>query len=111
VLGASALSTTAVFAGLRLAGIGLNTAAIMIIGIGAEMAIFLVSEHMDLAHGMPPRQALLEAARSRDRHDHAYCGPHAHAACGCHHLRAAGTVPAGAAGHAGADPAALGPVA
>ncbi len=67
MLGASALSTMAVFAGLRLAGIGLNTAAIMITGIGAEMAIFLVSEHMDLAHGMPPRQALLEAARNRFR--------------------------------------------
>ena len=48
VLGASALSTTAVFAGLWLTGIELNITAIMgmtmIIGIGTEMAIFLVSE-------------------------------------------------------------------
>ena len=71
VLGASALSTTAVFAGLWLTGIELNITAIMgmtmIIGIGTEMAIFLVSEYMDLSREMPPRQALLEAARNRFR--------------------------------------------
>ncbi len=71
VLGASALSTTAVFAGLWLTGIELNITAIMgmtmIIGIGTEMAIFLVSEYVDLAREMPPRQALLEAARNRFR--------------------------------------------
>ncbi len=71
VLGASALSTTAVFAGLWLTGIELNITAIMgmtmIIGIGTEMAIFLVSEYVDLSQEMPPRQALLEAARSRFR--------------------------------------------
>jgi len=71
VLGASALSTTAVFAGLWLTGIELNITAIMgmtmIIGIGTEMAIFLVSEYVDLSQGMPPRQALLEAARNRFR--------------------------------------------
>ena len=71
VLGASALSTTAVFAGLWLTGIELNITAIMgmtmIIGIGTEMAIFLVSEYMDLSWEMPPRQALLEAARNRFR--------------------------------------------
>jgi multidrug efflux pump subunit AcrB len=71
VLGASALSTTVVFAGLWLTGIELNITAIMgmtmIIGIGTEMAIFLVSEYVDLAREMPPRQALLEAARNRFR--------------------------------------------
>ena len=71
VLGASALSTTAVFAGLWLTGIELNITAIMgmtmIIGIGTEMAIFLVSEYVDLAREMPPRQALLEASRNRFR--------------------------------------------
>ncbi len=71
VLGASALSTTAVFAGLWLTGIELNITAIMgmtmIIGIGTEMAIFLVSEYVDLARAMPPQQALLEAARNRFR--------------------------------------------
>jgi multidrug efflux pump subunit AcrB len=71
VLGASALSTTAVFAGLWITGIELNITAIMgmtmIIGIGTEMAIFLVSEYVDLAREMPPRQALLEAARNRFR--------------------------------------------
>ncbi len=68
VLGASALSTTAVFAGLWLTGIELNITAIMgmtmIIGIGTEMAILLVPEYVDLAREMPPRQALLEAARN-----------------------------------------------
>ena len=71
VLGCSALSTTAVFAGLWLTGIELNITAIMgmtmIIGIGAEMAIFLVSEYVALAREMPPRRALLEAARNRFR--------------------------------------------
>lgn len=71
VLGASAFSTTAVFAGLWLTGIELNITAIMgmtmIIGIGTEMAIFLVWEYVDLAREMPPRQALLEAARNRFR--------------------------------------------
>jgi multidrug efflux pump subunit AcrB len=71
VLGASVLSTTAVFAGLWATGIELNITAIMgmtmIIGIGTEMAIFLVSEWVDLSRGMPPRQALLEAARNRFR--------------------------------------------
>ncbi len=71
VIGASALSTTAVFAGLWLTGIELNITAIMgmtmIIGIGTEMAIFLVSEYVALSREMPRRQALLEAARSRFR--------------------------------------------
>ncbi len=71
VLGVSALSTTAVFAGLWLTGIELNITAIMgmtmIIGIGTEMAIFLVSEYVALSQEMPAPQALLEAARSRFR--------------------------------------------
>ena len=71
VLGVSALSTTAVFAGLWVTGIELNITAIMgmtmIIGIGTEMAIFLVSEFVDLAREMPRRRALLEASRSRFR--------------------------------------------
>ena len=71
VLGAAALSTTAVFAGLWLTGIELNITAVMgmtmIIGIGTEMAIFLVSEYFDLTRTMPPREALLEAARNRFR--------------------------------------------
>jgi multidrug efflux pump subunit AcrB len=71
VLGASLFSTTAVFAGLWFTGVQLNITAIMgmtmIIGIGTEMAIFLVSEYIDLEREMPPRQALLEAARNRFR--------------------------------------------
>ena len=71
VLGASALSTTAVFAGLWLTGIELNITAIMgmtmIIGIGTEMAIFLISEYVDLSREMPPLHALVEAARNRFR--------------------------------------------
>ena len=71
MLSASALSTTAVFAGLWVTGIELNITAIMgmtmIIGIGTEMAIFLVSEYVDLEREMPPRQALLEASRNRFR--------------------------------------------
>lgn len=71
VLGASMLSTAAVFAGLWVTGIELNITAIMgmtmIIGIGTEMAIFLVSEYVDLSREMPPRQALLVAARNRFR--------------------------------------------
>ncbi len=71
MLGASLLSTTAVFTGLWLTGIELNITATMgmtmIIGIGTEIAIFLVSEYVELARGMPPRQALLEASRNRFR--------------------------------------------
>ena len=71
VLATSVLSTTAVFAGLWLTGIELNITAIMgmtmIIGIGTEMAIFLVSEYVDLEREMPPKRALLEAARNRFR--------------------------------------------
>lgn len=71
VLAASALSTTAVFTGLWLTHVQLNITAIMgmtmIVGIGTEMAIFFVSEYVELAHAMPPRAALLEASRNRFR--------------------------------------------
>ena len=71
VMSASALSTTAVFAALWLTEIELNIMAIMgmtmIIGIGTEMTIFLVSEYVDLARDMPARAALLEASRNRFR--------------------------------------------
>jgi len=71
ILGVSVLSTTAVFTGLWLTGIELNITAIMgmimIIGIGTEMAIFLVSEYVALSQEMPPRQALLEASRNHFR--------------------------------------------
>jgi multidrug efflux pump subunit AcrB len=39
----------------------------MVIGISTEMAIFYVSEYAELAHAMPPRQALREASRNRFR--------------------------------------------
>jgi multidrug efflux pump subunit AcrB len=39
----------------------------MIIGIGTEMAIFFVSEYAELAHSLPPREALRSAARERLR--------------------------------------------
>jgi multidrug efflux pump subunit AcrB len=47
----------------------LNITAIMgmTMIIGIEMAIFLVLEYIDLSREMPPRQALLEAARNRFR--------------------------------------------
>ena len=95
VLGASALSTTAVFAGLWLTGIELNITAIMgmtmIIGIGTEMAIFLVSEYVR------PRArdaASAGAARGRaqplppDRHDDAGRHPDLDAAGAGHRRRA-----------------------
>ena len=71
IIGCSLLSTTAVFTGLWLTGIELNITALMgmtmIIGIGTEMAIFYVSEYTELAHGMPPRDALRQASRDRLR--------------------------------------------
>ena len=71
ILGCSLLSTTAVFTGLWLSGVDLNITALMgmtmVIGISTEMAIFYVSEYAELAHAMPPRQALREASRNRFR--------------------------------------------
>ena len=73
VLGASALSTTAVFAGLWLNGTELNITAIigmtMIIGIGTKMAIFLVSGSLDLERGMPPRHCLQRHGTGSARSD------------------------------------------
>jgi multidrug efflux pump subunit AcrB len=67
----SLISTSAVFIGLWLAGIELNITAmmgmVMIIGIGTEMGIFLVSEYQALQQTMPPREALYEAALNRMR--------------------------------------------
>jgi CzcA family heavy metal efflux pump len=71
IIATSLLSTTAVFTALWLTGIELNITAMMgmtmIIGIATEMAIFYVSEYAELAHGMPFREALLEASRNRLR--------------------------------------------
>ncbi len=67
----SLLSTTAVFTALWLTHVDLNITALMgmtmIIGIGTEMAIFYVSEYEELAHLMPPTQAVREASRNRLR--------------------------------------------
>ncbi len=71
VIGCSLLSTTAVFVALWLTHVALNITALMgmtmIIGIGAEMAIFYVSEWEDLSHTLPPREALRLASRNRVR--------------------------------------------
>ena len=71
IIGTSLLSTTAVFTALWLTGVALNITALMgmtmIIGIATEMAIFYVSEYIELARTMNPRQALREASRNRLR--------------------------------------------
>ena len=71
IIACSLLSTTAVFTALWITGVDLNITALMgmtmIIGIGTEMSIFLVSEYVGLAETMPSRQALLEASRNRLR--------------------------------------------
>ncbi len=71
VIGCSLLSTTAVFTALWLAKVDLNITALMgmtmIIGIGAEMAIFYISEFEELSRHMPPTQAAREASRNRLR--------------------------------------------
>ena len=71
IVGCSLLSTTAVFTGLWLSGVDLNITALMgmtmVIGIGAEMAVFYISKYTELAHTMPPRQALREASQNRLR--------------------------------------------
>jgi len=67
----SLLSTTSVFAALWLTGVELNITALMgmtmVIGIAAEMAIFYVSEYIELSRTMPQRRALFEACRNRLR--------------------------------------------
>lgn len=71
IVSCSLLSATAVFTGLWLSGVDLNITALMgmtmVIGIGTEMAVFYVSKYTELAHTMPPRQALREASRDRLR--------------------------------------------
>jgi CzcA family heavy metal efflux pump len=71
IIGTSLLSTTAVFMILWVTGVELNITALMgmtmIIGISTEMAIFYVSEFTELAHHMPPHEALREASRNRLR--------------------------------------------
>jgi len=65
------LSTTAVFTGLWVSGVALNITALMgmtmIIGISTELAIFYVSEYVDLSRHMPARRALAAAAGNRLR--------------------------------------------
>jgi multidrug efflux pump subunit AcrB len=71
IIGTSLLSTTGVFTILWLTGVELNITALMgmtmIIGIATEMAIFYVSEYMELRHTLPPRRALRQASRNRLR--------------------------------------------
>jgi multidrug efflux pump subunit AcrB len=71
IIACSLLSTTAVFTALWITGVDLNITALMgmtmIIGIGTEMAIFYVSEYIELSRKMDPRQALREASRNRLR--------------------------------------------
>jgi multidrug efflux pump subunit AcrB len=71
IIACSLLSTTAVFTALWVTGVDLNITALMgmtmIIGIGTEMAIFYVSEYIELSHTIEPRRALREASRNRLR--------------------------------------------
>ena len=71
IIGSALLATTAVFTGLWISGVSLNITALMgltmIVGIGAEMAVFMVSEFAVLSREMPPRDAVREAARNRLR--------------------------------------------
>ncbi len=71
VIGCALFSPVAVYIALWLTGVDLNITALMgmtmIIGIGAEMAIFYVSEYLELARHMPPAEAALAASRDRLR--------------------------------------------
>ena len=71
IVACSLLSTTAVFTGLWVTGVELNITALMgmtmVIGIGAEMAIFYVSEWDELKKHMPSDEALRAASRNRLR--------------------------------------------
>jgi multidrug efflux pump subunit AcrB len=71
IVATSLLSTTAVFAALWITGVQLNITALMgmtmIVGIATEMAIFYVSEYLELACTLPLQQALREASRNRLR--------------------------------------------
>jgi multidrug efflux pump subunit AcrB len=65
------ISTSAVFIGLYVAGVSLNITALMgmtmIVGIGTEMAIFLMSEFDELRRDLPEAEAIRQAARNRLR--------------------------------------------
>ena len=71
IIGTSLLSTTAVFTALWITGVALNITALMgttmIIGIATEMAIFYVSEYIELLRSMSAREALREASHNRLR--------------------------------------------
>ena len=71
IMGCSLLSTSAVFIGLWITGVALNITALMgmtmVIGIGTEMAIFYVSEYVELAAHLTPREALRAASANRLR--------------------------------------------
>jgi multidrug efflux pump subunit AcrB len=72
ITGTALLSTTGVFIALWLTEVELNITALMgmtmVIGMATEMAIFYVSEYLDLARrGLPPRAALVAASRNRLR--------------------------------------------
>ncbi|MDE2007420.1 MAG: efflux RND transporter permease subunit [Rhodospirillales bacterium] len=71
IIASALFSTTAVFTGLWVSGVALNITALMgmtmIIGISTELAIFYVSEYVELARHMPARQALAAAAGNRLR--------------------------------------------
>jgi multidrug efflux pump subunit AcrB len=71
IVGCALLSTTSVFTGLWLTHVELNITAlmgmIMVIGIGAEMAIFYVSEWEALGRHLPRPEALRLASRNRLR--------------------------------------------
>lgn len=71
VLATSLISASAVFAGLWVAGVELNVTAMMgltmVLGIGTEMAIFLVSEYMSVGARLGWRSAMRRAVRNRLR--------------------------------------------
>ncbi len=71
IIGFSLFSTSAVFVALWLTGVALNITALMgmtmIIGIGTEMAIFVVSEYVVLRARLPAAAAAIAAAQNRLR--------------------------------------------
>jgi multidrug efflux pump subunit AcrB len=71
VIVGSLVSASAVFAGLWIAGVDLNVTAMMgltmVLGIGTEMSIFLVSEYMAIGSRLGWRSAMRRAVRNRLR--------------------------------------------
>lgn len=71
VIAASLVSASAVFAGLWIAGVDLNVTAMMgltmVLGIGTEMSIFLVSEYVATGERTGWRSAMWRAVRNRLR--------------------------------------------